>query len=427
MQVFKFGGASVKDAEAVRNLAQIVAKQPEQELVIVISAMGKTTNALEELSKMFFGQKPGRYERLDEIKRYHLAIVRELFDDPQHPLIAELNYTFDDLFYYMKRTPGLNYSFEYDQIVSFGEILSTKIVSTYLNSVGVENQWIDIGTCLKTDNIFREARVDWEWTEKLMPRTFDFAKTQIYVTQGFVGATINNIRTTLGREGSDFTASVVAFVMKAQKVVVWKDVPGFFNADPREFEQTERLNEISYLEAIELTFFGAKIIHPKTIKPLENKQIPLHINSFINPEQTGSVIGNFKAFNKGAKAKTTIPVYIFKNNQILISIQPKDFSFIGEKNLSKIFALLAKYHIHVNLMQNSAISFSVCTDYSQEKITPLLKDLEGEFKVLYNNDLELITIRHYTPQAIEDTIKDKKVLIQQKSRKTVRYVAEKKR
>ncbi len=417
MQVFKFGGASVKDADGVKNVVEVLKQFPNQKISIVVSAMGKTTNALEHLAKAYFYKTENAEMLLEGIKDHHITICKQLFLNPSHFIYTELENTFVELYWIIEDEPTRGFDFEYDQIVSIGEIISTKIISAYLTEVGIKNKWVDIRGLIQTDNAYREGKVDFELTEKLIQSELNpiFNTYDIIITQGFIGGTSENYTTTLGREGSDYTASILAFCLNASSVTIWKDVPGVLNADPKWFKNTQKINELSYHDAIELTYYGASVIHPKTIKPLQNKQIPLHVKSFLNPKEDGTVI-------KDAEKRLNIPSYIFKTDQVLLSIQPKDFSFIAEDNLSDIFEVFAKYSIKINLMQLSAISFSVCCDNHETKITDLIKELQKQFKVLYNFDLELMTIRYYTQEIIDTLTANKLILLEQRSRFTVQMV-----
>ncbi len=419
MLVFKFGGASVKSADAVRNIVNIISDYNEQ-LVIVVSAMGKMTNAFEKLAQSFFSNNDDIDNIIKKIENFHYTISNELFENKNVLIFDEIELIFSNIRKYIKKEPSLNYNFEYDQIVSFAEIVSTKIIGAYINSIGKKTKWIDIRKSLKTNSIYREAKVDWNLSEKLIKNTFDFSDTNIYLTQGFIAANINNISTTLGREGSDYSAAILSYILSAEKLIIWKDVDGVFNADPQNFENPVLFNLITYHEAIELAFFGAKIIHPKTIKPLQNKETPLYIKSFKNPKKKGTKIYSFSKLKKGISPN--VPIYIVKNKQILISISAKDFSFVDEKNLIKIFAFLSKFRIKINLMQNSAINFSICVDNDNSKIPLFIDKANKEFKVRYNDNLQLITIRHYNKKAIKKMIENKQIFIQQKSRSTVRFV-----
>jgi len=418
MKVYKFGGASIKDAASVRNLLPIV-NNFDENLIIVISAMGKITDALVDLAENWFYDNEKIdiiEEKLLEIKKFHFEITNELIIDKNNPIFKTNENVFTFIFSKMMSMPSLDFDFEYDQIVPYGEILSSGIVSAFFNQEGVVNRWVDIGSCLKTESYFRDAHVDWELTDKLCHKVLNFEREQIYVTQGFVGSTVRNLRTTLGREGSDFTGAILAYVLDAECLTIWKDVEGVFNADPKYFSSPKKLPAISYHEAIELAYYGANVIHPKTLKPLQNKNIPLFVKTFLNPSAEGTVIKNFDSILK------LVPIYIFKRNQILVSISPKNFSFIVEENISKIFSKLAELRISANLMQNSAISFSICADFDKVKFDTFINSLKNDFIVKYNTDLELITIRHYTKEAIESQINDKTVYIQQKSRNTARFV-----
>jgi aspartate kinase len=415
MNVFKFGGASVNSASAIAHLANIVMNFKDN-MVVVVSAFGKTTNLLESLWTCYLRGDENKKTIFQEFRDYHMNIARELFPDKNHPVYTELKTEFDDLEKAIHRNPSLDQDFEYDKIVSYGEILSSRIVSAYLNHFGIPSFWIDIRECLKTDDTFREARIDWKLSTRLIQQTFSFENHSLYLTQGFIGATPYNLSTTLGREGSDFSAAVLAYILDAKEVTIWKDVPGILSADPKWYRDPEKLNEISYTEAIELAYYGANVIHPKTIKPLQNKKIPLFVKPFLHPEEKGTII------HEVTEKINIPPIYILKKNQVLISISPKDFSFIVEENLSTIFSLLAKYRIKVNLMENSAIRFSVVVDNHAEKVQLLIDELKSHFKVLYNQDLEVITIRHYTKEAIDKMTSGRDVMVQQKSRRTARIV-----
>lgn len=417
MQVFKFGGASVKDAEGVKNVAEVLKQFPGQKTSVVISAMGKTTNALERLANAFFYKTEDAEAVLEEIKAYHFEICHQLFSSKDHSVYTDLENTFVELHWAIEDEPTHGFDFEYDQIVSIGEVLSTKIVSAYLNETGLKNKWVDVRGLIQTDNSYREGKVDFELTEKLVQRDLQpvFSLVDLVVTQGFIGGTSENFTTTLGREGSDYTASILAYCLNAKNVTIWKDVPGVLNADPKWFAHTKKIDELSYHDAIELTYYGATVIHPKTIKPLQNKNIPLYVKSFIKPKDEGTVI-------RDGEKRLNIPSYIFKIGQVLISIQPKDFSFIAEDNLSDIFEVFSKHGVKINLMQLSAISFSVCCDDHAEKIKALVSELQSQFKVLYNSGLELMTVRYYTQETIDVLTKNKVILLEQRSRFTVQMV-----
>lgn len=417
MQVFKFGGASVKDAEGVKNVAEVLKQFPSQKISVVVSAMGKTTNALERLAKAYFYKVENAEKVLEEIKTYHFDICNQLFSSTTHPIYNELENTFVELYWAIEDEPTQGFDFEYDQIVSMGEVISTKIVSAYLNEIGLKNKWIDVRGLIQTDNSYREGKVDFELTENLVKNDLlpIFNTYDIVITQGFIGGTSENFTTTLGREGSDYTASILAYCLNANNVTIWKDVPGVLNADPKWFSHTKKIDELSYHDAIELTYYGATVIHPKTIKPLQNKNIPLYVKSFLKPKDDGTVI-------RDGEKRLNIPSYIFKIDQVLISIQPKDFSFIAEDNLSDIFEVFSKHGVKINLMQLSAISFSVCCDDHAEKIKSLVAELQQQFKVLYNAGLELMTVRYYTQETLDILTKNKIILLEQRSRFTVQMV-----
>lgn len=418
MKVFKFGGASVKDAASVKNVASILSLFQDEMLVVVISAMGKTTNALEKVVNAFYHKKAELESALKEVKDFHLNILNGLGFQNNHEIFHQLENAFTEMDWVMEDGTSKGYAFIYDQIVSQGELISTKIVSAFLNENGFANQWLDARDVIQTDNTYREGKIDWDLTGKLATGKISELqkKNRIIVTQGFIGATSENFTTTLGREGSDYTAAIISYCMNAEEMVVWKDVPGVLSADPKYYADAVKLQEVSYLDAIELTYYGATVIHPKTIKPLENKNIPLRVRSFLAPKESGTSVGNYSA------TKPLVPCFIFKTNQILLSISAKDFSFIAEDALSAIFKLFADHKVKINLMQNSAISFSVCADNDGFKIPPLMEDLSKVFKVLYNENLRLVTVRHYYQSTIEQLTKDKSILLEQRSRHTAQVV-----
>ena len=417
MRVFKFGGASVTDAEGVKNLGEII-KNHEGNLIVVISAMGKTTNAMENLVQSYFDQNKEEVASCYQVvKQYHQQIVSELLG-ADSTYQNQIEVLLERLWIKLQSTPSLNFDFEYDQIVPFGELFSTTIVSAYLNASGQQNEWVDIRDVLKTDDIYRDAGVDWELTHQMMKDRFQFKKVSLYLTQGFIGSTINNLSTTLGREGSDYTGAIIAHVMDGEYLAIWKDVPGVLNADPRWYPRAKKLDELSYWEAIELTYYGAQVIHPKTLKPLQNKGIPLYVNSFINPENKGTVIRHSEL--KGEMD----PVFILKTNQVIITVSPKDFSFIMEDNLSEIFSVFSKHRVKMNLMQVSALNFSVCVD-EKRNLDEVIVELGDHFLTRYNKDVELVTVRHYTDEAVAEMIANKEVIDSQISRRTARYVVKK--
>lgn len=417
MKIFKFGGASVKDAEGVKNLAKVLSLYANEKLLVVVSAMGKTTNALERVTKAYYFKNDDAFALLQEVKNYHYEILNNLIENKKHPIYDEINNTFVEIEWAIEDAPTGSFDFEYDQIVSVGEILSTKIVTAYLSEIGVQTSLLDARDVVKTDNTYREGKINWEQTEKLANKLIPelFAKNQVIVTQGFIGGTSENFTTTLGREGSDYTAAILAWCLNAKDVTIWKDVAGVMNADPKWFDNTVVIEQISYNDAIELAYYGASVIHPKTIQPLQNKKIKLYVKSFINPDLKGTEISDWQN-------PLPIPSFIFKVNQVLISIMPKDFSFIAEENLRDIFNLFSSHRVKINVMQNTAISFSVCVDDDEIRIPKLIADLQKTFKVLYNKGVELATIRHYNQETIERVSVDKEILLELKSRNTVQLV-----
>jgi aspartate kinase len=414
MKVYKFGGASVKDGSGIRNLAEIVS-EVSGNLVIVVSAFGKTTNALEKVLKAWINEAPVYQNLLDEIYLYHQSIITELFTD-RSAVRSKVDNSFAKLKEYLSAGGKEDYDFEYDQVVSCGEIWSTSIVAGFLKTILPEVEWIDIRGNLLTDDRYRDANILWSESRNRLKKVFDFSIRRIYVTQGFIGGTASGQTTTLGREGSDYTAAVIANMLDAESVVVWKDVPGILNADPKWFPDAKRLNEISYKEAVEMTFSGAKVIHPKTIKPLHNKNIPLHVRSFLNPGDDGTII------KADATIREIIPVFIKKEEQILISILPKDFSFVMGDNLGRIFHFFMVNGIKVNLVEASAVSIDVCLDDDRPKVDALISDLKSDFSVVYNEKVEMLSVRHYTPEAMERITRGREILLEQRTRSTVRYV-----
>ncbi len=423
MKVFKFGGASVCTKQAIDNVAEIIKLYKSEKLVVVISAIGKSTNALEKIAKAFFyDQIETLNAELKQLKSIHDTLVNELFAE-NNQLKLSYERCIGHLEDFLQREPSDNFDYDYDQIVSYGELLSTTIISEYFNFIGIHNKWFDARYLIRTDNTFREGVVDWDKTrQKIQKQVGQFLlldNENIAITQGFIGATAEHATTTLGREGSDYSAAIFAYSLNAQDVTIWKDVPGLLNADPKFYPEAVKLDEIPYREAIELSFYGASVIHPKTMKPLQNKGIPLYVKSFVHPKKSGSVISAKTIHN-------TIPCYIFKRSQVLISISPKDFSFIGEDNLSLIFGLFAHFGVKINLMQNSALSFSVCADYKPEKLIALIDELMTEFTVKYNLNMELITIRNYDQITIDKVLRKRKILLEQKNRLTIQMVVSEK-
>ncbi len=414
MKVFKFGGASVKDAEGIKNVFNLLQQVGHEDVLLVISAMGKTTNAFEVVIKNYFDTSPELQASIQEVRKYHNQILMELFDDENNPVFAAVTKIFSDLEAFFKNNKSPNYNFVYDQVVSLGEIISTTIVSHYFNYSGLKNHWLDVREFIKTDNTYRDAIVDWDATQKTIAK--NVKKKNLNITQGFLGSDDNNFTTTLGREGSDYTAAIFAYCLNAESVTIWKDVPGVLNADPRYFENAILLNQISYREAIELAFYGATVIHPKTLQPLQKKEIPLYVKSFINPLLPGTSV------SKGADLEPQTSCFIVKKNQLLISLSSLDFSFIMEENISEIFMLLHKYKIRVHLIQNTAISFSVCVDDKFGNFAELKSILSKKFHVTYNDNVSLYTIRHFNEKSADAVAKNKEVLVRQVSRETMQIV-----
>ena len=416
MRVFKFGGASVKDAEGVKNAARIIESHKGDQLVVIVSAMGKTTNALEELLTLHLTRSEAVFQKLEEIKSFHFEICNNLFENKKEAIFQELHNTFVEAEWQIEDEPIGTSGFEYDQLIGLGELLSTKILSAYLSSTLVKNSWIDARDVVRTDNTYQAAIVDWKETEQLIQQKFKTLNESVIITQGFIGSSSENFTTTLGREGSDFSAAIFASILNATEVVIWKDVEGMLNADPKHYESTVKLENISYKEAVELAYYGASVIHPKTIKPLENKEIPLYVKSFKNPAAEGSLI------NRDSSRDNEIPSYIHKENQILVSFSSRDFDFIDERKLSELFQLFSKIGLSFNILQNSAISFTVAFDYNESKINRLRKEVSENYKVVYNEGATLITIRHFTEQIIANLLKGRTVLLEQRTRSTARFV-----
>jgi aspartate kinase len=415
MEVYKFGGASVKDAAGVRNLAKIIALNIDKQLLIVVSAMGKTTNALEAITAAYIREDNSAHSLLEELREYHHNILTELFEDVHHPVFDEVANTFVEVEWMLEDEPHPDYGFNYDQIVSIGELLSSRIVNAYLNFKSLKSTWLDARGYILTDNTYREGVVDWEKTCRGIA-TATKLQDQLIVTQGFLGGTSENFTTTLGREGSDYSAAIFAACLNAERVTIWKDVPGVLNADPKLFMDTQKYLELPYSEAMEMSYYGATVIHPKTIKPLQNLNIPLFVKPFLSPEEAGTVI------NRNAVVNRDFPAIIVKQNQVLASISTKDLSFVSEDHLSDIFKAFAHSNIKINMMQVSALSFSACFDEDQEKFKTLLRALEAAFKIKYNRYLQLLTIRHYKPETIDQLSSGKTVLMEQLSRNTAQLV-----
>jgi len=435
IDVFKFGGASVNSPSGVRNVAEILKKYNHRRLVVVVSAMGKTTNALEEVLKHYLtGDSIAMVEAYTMVRDYHCNIIDKLFPKKDHLVFGEMDSLFNRLRGTLRKghlneNVQKNYDFEYDRIVGFGELFSSTIIHHWLIKAGIPSYFLDARELIRTDHSYRDARINWELTQnnirekvKMVFENQSFPGG-IILTQGFIGSDSAGNTTTLGREGSDFSAAIFAYSLRSKEMVIWKDVPGVMNADPKWFKSAKKLNSLSYRETIELAYFGASVIHPKTIKPLENADITLYVKSFRRPDLPGTVIRNLETWT------ISTPIYIRKLNQVLISVSPRDFSFIVEENLSSIFNILARFRVKVNVMQNSAISFSICVDgetLAETRRTHSLKEMIAElgkyYSVLYNRNLELITIRHYNQRAINQVTKNRNVLLEQKTRNTVHLI-----
>lgn len=414
MKVFKFGGASTKDGAGVRNVFSVVKNSGEKQLLIVVSAMGKMTNALEVVVNDYF--ETGNYKTaLRNVYDFHDRILKDLFPAPDHPVFSEVQELFEEVHLFLTTNKSGNHAFVYDQVVSLGELVSSKIVRRYFIENGLPAAWLDVRKCIKTDSSYRDASVNWELTEKRILQYVDPEK--ITVTQGFLGAEdTNNFTTTLGREGSDYTAAIFAYCLNAAGVTIWKDVPGVLNADPRYFSKTQLLRKISYKEAIELAFYGASVIHPKTLQPLQRKEIPLYVKSFLEPEKEGTCVG------KSVPIEPQVSCFILKKNLTLISLSSLDFSFMMEDHIGDVFKWLHEYRMKVELIQNSAISFSVCISDKFNNLESLLKKMREKFSVKWNENVTLYTIRHFEPLEVKTFRENKKVLLKQETQETVQLV-----
>tara|TARA_B100000214_G_scaffold84121_1_gene57294 strand:- start:706 stop:1956 length:1251 start_codon:yes stop_codon:yes gene_type:complete len=413
MKVFKFGGASIKDISSIKNILKIISTYNEDRLVIVVSAMGKTTNALELVVHNYFNNKENLQASISEVYNFHLEIINNLFEK-SHPIFSDISKSFEKLNSFIKANKSPSYSFVYDQIVSLGELLSSRIIHHFLLNNNINCSFIDARNCIKTNSKYRGAKVEWDITNKKIKDYISDSK--ISVTQGFIGSDKNNFTVTLGREGSDYSAAIFAYVLNAESLSIWKDVPGLLNADPKFFKNTKLLNQISYSETIELAFYGASIIHPKTLQPLQKKEIPLLVKSFKNPQSKGTII------SKGIDIEPLVPCYIFKQNLILLKLSSLDFSFMVEDNISDIFKELHKFKMKVDVIQNSAISFSVCFFDKYNKIKELIKNLEGKYKIDMHKNVSLFTIRHFDEKSIKKITNKRKLLLEQRTEKTVRLI-----
>jgi aspartate kinase len=413
MKVFKFGGTSVKDAESIKNVASIIKNEGANDTLVVISAMGKMTNSFEDVVDAYYNKTENLPNKLNFIEDYHRNIMSSLFDK-EDAIYKDVAILFGELGWFLARNTSQRYNYVYDQIICFGELLSTRIVSAYLSKIGIENSWFDVRNCIKTDSNYRDAKVDWDLTEAIISKKVDASK--INITQGFIAANDTENTTTLGREGSDYTAGIFAYCLNAESVTIWKDVDGVLNADPRVFTETTLLEQISYEEAIEMAFYGASVIHPKTLQPLERKEIPLLVRSFLNLKETGTKV------SKGSNLVPYIPCFIVKKNQVLVSISALDFSFMVENNISYIFQKLHDYQLKVNLIQNSAISFSVCIDAKFNKFDDFYNELKTQFKMDVQKGVDLYTVRHFDDKAIADMEAKGDSLLTQINKETLQIV-----
>ena len=416
MRIFKFGGASVKNAEGVKNLIKVLSETGHENTLLVISAMGKTTNAMEAIVNAYFEDQSQIKSALQETVDFHNEILVGLFENSNHDIFGKIKSLFDEVAGFLAWNKSPNYNFVYDQVVGYGELVSTTIISAYLNEKGINNNWLDVREFIKTDSSYRDVSVNWEKTQEKISKGID--KKKLNITQGFLGSDNNNFTTTLGREGSDYSAAILAYCLNANSVTIWKDVPGVLNADPRYFKETQLLNKISYREAIELAFYGASVIHPKTLQPLQQKEIPLQVKSFMNPRDSGTTVG------KGIGIEPEIPCFIVKKDQVLMKLSSLDFSFIVEDSISELFKLLHEYKMKVDLIQNSAISFSVCVDNRFGRLKDLLPLLKGRFKVVHYEGVSLYTIRHFTDDAIASLQNGRKVLLEQRGTETIQLVVQ---
>ena len=415
MKIFKFGGASIKDAESVKNVANIIRTRSSKDTLVVISAMGKMTNAFEDVVEAYYNKTENLPKKLNFIEDFHKNIMNSLFDK-EDTVYKDVAILFGELGWFLARNTSQRSNYVYDQIICFGELLSTRIVSAYLSKIGIDNCWFDVRNYIKTDSNYRDAKVDWQLTEEIISKKVDTSKLNI--TQGFIAANDTENSTTLGREGSDYTAAIFAYCLHAESVTIWKDVDGVLNADPRVFAETTLLKQISYEEAIEMAFYGASVIHPKTLQPLERKEIPLLVRSFLNPKQTGTKVC------KGSSLRPYIPCFIVKKDQILLSISALDFSFMVENNISYIFQKLHDYQLKVNLIQNSAISFSVCIDNKFNKFDVFYNELKKQFKMDVQKEVDLYTVRHFDDKAIAVIEAKGKSLLTQINKETFQIVLE---
>jgi aspartate kinase len=417
MRVFKFGGASVKNAEAIRNVGEILNAFGGEEVLVVVSAMGKTTNALEALALAYFQNQPDKYEKFKAVKAFHDEIIKDLLNSKSVRAYDDIENLFIELECEIEGKPQYGFDQVYDQIVSYGEIFSSKILSTYLNEAGVRNRWMDAQNFISTDNTYREGKVNWNSTAHLIgSKLLPIVKKQMVVTQGFIGKNQANFTVTLGREGSDYSAAIFAFGLQASSVTIWKDVAGIMNADPKLFPEAVKIETISYPKAIEMAYYGATVIHPKTIQPLQSKNIPLFVKSFVDPGAAGTAVGIEN------ETSLQLPTIINKGKQVLLSFSTKDFSFIAEENLSSLFSVFASHKIRINVMQSSAISFSVCVDHEVAKIETLRKEVQQEFNISIIEEVDLLTLINFEKENVDKLLKGRQILLEQKTQNTLQLV-----
>ncbi len=417
MRVFKFGGASVKNAEAIRNVGEILNAFGGEEVLVVVSAMGKTTNALEALALAYFQNQPDKYEKFKAVKAFHDVIIKDLLNSKSVRAYDDIENLFIELECEIEGKPQYGFDQVYDQIVSYGEIFSSRILSTYLNEAGVRNRWMDAQNFISTDNTYREGKVNWNSTAHLIgSKLLPIVKKQMVVTQGFIGKNQANFTVTLGREGSDYSAAIFAFGLQASSVTIWKDVAGIMNADPKLFPEAVKIETISYPKAIEMAYYGATVIHPKTIQPLQSKNIPLFVKSFVDPGAAGTAVGIEN------ETSLQLPTIINKGKQVLLSFSTKDFSFIAEENLSSLFSVFASHKIRINVMQSSAISFSVCVDHEVAKIETLRKEVQQEYNISIIEEVDLLTLINFEKENVDKLLKGRQILLEQKTQNTLQLV-----
>lgn len=428
MKVFKFGGASVNNVERIQNLAAIVKRFEKDPLVIIISAMGKTTNGLEKVTEAFYNGKQEEALRLFQIvKQHHITTSKHLLVTRLNECLKQLTDFFTEIEWLLHDKPVREFDYYYDQVVCVGELLSTCIISHYLNEVGILNKWLDVRDLVRTDNNFRDAGIDWKITQERINLAVESGEitdteggnshqsTNIYITQGFIGSTADNESTTLGREGSDYTAAIFANILNAESLSIWKDVEGVMNADPKLFPDAQLISELSFTEVIEMAYYGAQVIHPKTIKPLQNKKIPLYVKCFLDPSLPGTVIHH-------KNSKDLPPIIVIKNNQALMHLNSQDFSFVGEEPMSSLYKMFSKVKIQPNLIQSGAISVQICLDDRADKIEQLAAEASNIFTIQVEKELSLLTIRHYNTAVVEELTKGKNIVLTQQTKETVQVL-----